>query len=136
MIAQAVESYDDPMARKPPLIAVVDDDASVRKALGRLLTASDFEVATFASGQAFLNSLSSGRPDCVVLDLHMPELNGLDVLAALARARLALRVIMITGHDSPESRARCLDAGVLACLAKPLDETIFLQAVGQAVGGP
>jgi FixJ family two-component response regulator len=122
------------MARKPPLIAVVDDDASVRKALGRLLTASRFEAVTFGSGRAFLDSLSGSQPDCVILDLQMPELNGLDVLAALARARLDLRVIMITGHDNPESRARCLDAGVMACLSKPLEETAFLRAVTDAVG--
>jgi FixJ family two-component response regulator len=122
------------MARKPPLIAVVDDDASVRKALGRLLTASSFEAVTFGSGRAFLDSLPDSRPDCVVLDLQMPELTGLDVLAALARAGLELRVVMITGHDNPESRARCLDAGVMACLSKPLEEMAFLRAVTDAVG--
>lgn len=119
-----------------PLIAVVDDDASVRKAPGRLLTAAEFEAATFASGQAFLDSLPCHRPDCVVLDLQMPELNGLDVLAALSRASAALKAIMIIGHDHPESRARCLAAGVLACLAKPLEETALLDAVGEAVGNP
>jgi FixJ family two-component response regulator len=122
------------MTRTPPLIAVVDDDPSVRKALGRLLTASKFEAVIFGSGRTFLESLAGSQPDCVVLDLQMPDLNGLDVLAALARAKLHLRVIMITGHDNPESRARCLDAGVTACLSKPLDETAFLHAVNEATG--
>ena len=121
------------MVHQPPLIAIVDDDASVRRALGRLLAAAGFGTVAFASGQAFLDSLATTWPDCVVLDLQMPELNGLDVLAALARASLAVKVIMITGHDNPESRARALDAGVLACLAKPLDEVTFLRTIGDAV---
>jgi FixJ family two-component response regulator len=133
MVSEPANADERKMARQLPLIAVVDDDASVRKALGRLLTACDFATTIFPSGQAFLDSLATDLPDCVVLDLQMPELNGLDVLAALARAGLALNVIMITGHDNPESRTRCLEAGVLACLPKPLDEVSFLRAVGEAI---
>src|SRR5262249_44402564 len=99
------------MACGRPRVAIVDDDTSVRRALARLLNAASFDATTFGSGQAFLESLATGTPDVVVLDLHMPGMNGLDVLAALTRAGLAVPVIMITGHASPETQARCQAAG-------------------------
>src|SRR5690349_8003099 len=95
------------MASGRPRVAIVDDDTSVRRALARLLNASSFDATMFESGQAFLDSLPTNTPDVVVLDLHMPGMNGLDVLAALTRAGLTLPVIMITGHASPETEARC-----------------------------
>ncbi len=123
------------MAKGRPLIAVVDDDASVCKALGRLILASDLDVATFASGQMLLDSLAWRRPDCIVLDLHMPGLSGMDVLHALANAGWELPVIMITGRDQGTSRTRCLAAGAQAYLPKPLNQAELLQAIGKALGG-
>ena len=122
------------MASGHPRVAIVDDDTSVRRALARLLNASSFDAMTFESGQAFLDSLSAGTPDFVVLDLHMPGMNGLDVMAALTRAGLALPVIMITGHASLEAQARCKAAGAIAYLSKPLDQTTFLRAAAEAAG--
>jgi FixJ family two-component response regulator len=121
------------MANRRPLVAVVDDDGSVCKALRRLIVASDMGVETFVSGQTFLDSLPLSRPDCVVLDLHLPGLSGLDVLRALAVASWQLPVIVITGRDEPASRARCLAGGALAYLSKPLDQAALLQAIGEAV---
>ena len=120
------------MANGRPRVAIVDDDTSVRRALARLLAASRFEASTFESGRDFLESLEVCRPDFVVLDLHMPGMNGLDVLAALADAGLALPVIMITGHATPETQARCEAAGAVAYLSKPLDQAAFLKAAGDA----
>ena len=122
------------MANGRPRVAIVDDDLSVRRALARLLIASSFDARTFESGQAFLDSLPEGPPDFVVLDLHMPGMNGLDVLAALADAGVAVPVIMISGHASPEAQARCLAAGALAYLGKPLDQAAFMQAAAAAAG--
>ena len=122
------------MASGHARVAIVDDDTSVRRALARLLNASSYDARTFESGQAFLDSLSVDTPDVVVLDLHMPGMNGLDVLAALTRAGLTLPVIMITGHTSPETQARCQAAGVVAYLGKPLDQATFLQATATAAG--
>ncbi|SDR63374.1 Response regulator receiver domain-containing protein [Rhizobiales bacterium GAS113] len=123
------------MSNRRPLIAVVDDDESVCKALRRLIVASDMDAMTFVSGQTFLDSLPDHRPDCVVLDLHLPQMSGMDVLRALANATWQLPVIVITGRDEPASRARCLSAGALAYLAKPLDQASLLQAIGEAVRG-
>jgi FixJ family two-component response regulator len=123
------------VASRHPTVAVVDDDKSVGRALARLLAASSFEARTFGSGQTFLDSLAAEVPDFVVLDLHMPGMNGLDVIAALADAGLALPVIMITGNASPETEIRCQAAGVVAYLSKPLDQATFLQAAAEAAAG-
>jgi CheY-like chemotaxis protein len=94
------------MVNDMPLLAVVDDDADVRVALTRLVSSAGFAVETFASGAEFLRSVTDHEPDCVVLDLHMPEMSGFDVQGALAGGHAAVPVVVITGHDTPESRAR------------------------------
>src|SRR5262245_19723995 len=122
------------MAASRLVVAVVDDEAEVCKALHRLLSASNFSVATFASGQAFLDSLPASRPDCLLLDLQMPNLSGHEVQCELARAGVRLPVVIITAYDEADSRARCLKAGATAYLLKPVDEQALLSAIAQAVG--
>jgi len=120
---------------KPRLrIAIIDDDESVRNALRRLLRSANLDADTFASGRDFLDYLSTHRPDCVVLDLHMPGMNGLDVQRQLARNGPQIPVVIITGHDEPQTRAACLTAGAFACLAKPLDDETLLDAIYRAAG--
>jgi FixJ family two-component response regulator len=121
------------MASRRPRIAIVDDDPTVAVALRRLCRASDLDADTFSSGRAFLDSLPDERPDCVVLDLHMPGMNGLDVLRQLARVLPALPVIIITGHDDPSSRARCAAEGARGYLAKPVSDETLLQAIADAI---
>ena len=121
------------MDRSRLRIAVIDDDQSVRKALERLLRALNWDVDTFASGRDFLNSLAAQVPDCIVLDLHMPGMNGLDVQQQLARSDLQLPIIVITGNDEPYSRVQCLSAGAAAYLRKPLDDEALLDAIHRAV---
>jgi FixJ family two-component response regulator len=115
------------------LIAVVDDEAAVRKAIARLLSASRLKVKTFASGQEFLDSLAASYPDCLVLDLHMPGLSGLDVQRQLARTGKRLPLVIITAYDESESRTQCLAAGAAAYLLKPLDDQALLDAIASAV---
>lgn len=122
------------MIRQRPLIAVVDDEESVRKSLRRLLVASELDATVYASGQEFLDSLGGRQPDCLVLDLQMPGLTGLEVQRALARARVRFPTIIITAHDEPETRARCLAAGAVAYLCKPLHDELLLDAITTAVG--
>jgi FixJ family two-component response regulator len=116
------------------LVAIVDDEQAIRKALRRLLLAADINAETFDSGQAFLNSLVTKRPDCVVLDLHMPGLTGLEVLEQLAASRMQLPTVIITAYDEPASRAQCLAAGAVAFLRKPLDDHALLETIATAVG--
>ena len=112
-----------------PYIAVVDDEEPVRKALGRLLRASGMEVECYAGGGEFLEGSARRRPDCVVLDLHMPGMSGLQVLAALRLARPGIPAVIITAHDAPEIRRQCLAAGAADYLRKPLDERVLLDAI-------
>jgi FixJ family two-component response regulator len=121
---------------KSLLVAVVDDDASVRKAIRRLLIAANLQVEVFASGEDFLRSLSAHSPDCLVLDLHMPGMSGLDVQKQIARFGSHLPVVVITAYDEAESRAQCLAAGAAAYLPKPLDGQLLLDAVAAAVRHP
>jgi len=118
-----------------PLLAVVDDDLDVRVALTRLVASAGFEVETFASGAEFLRSIENHEPDCVVLDLHMPEMTGFDVQGALAGGHAAVPVIVITGHDTPESRARAVLLGAKGFLCKPVNDEALLAAIGDAIGG-
>src|SRR5262245_54509064 len=117
------------------LVAVVDDEPSVRKALRRLLAAAKFQVTTFASGREFLDALATRRPDCLVLALHMPGLSGLDVQQHLIRLGEKLPIVVITALDDPESRAKCLAAGAKAYLIKPFDDRTLLEAIDTAIRG-
>lgn len=122
------------MDRSRLRIAVIDDDESVRKALKRLLRAANLDADTFASGREFLDSLASRVPDCVVLDLHMPGMNGLDVQRQLVGNGRRVPIVVITGHDEPQARAQCLAAGAAAYLRKPLDDEALLSAIYRATG--
>jgi FixJ family two-component response regulator len=114
------------------LIAVVDDEEPVRKALMRLMRSAGLNAETFGSGAEFLKSLDTRLPDCVVLDLHMPRMDGFKVQAHLARKRAALPVIIITGHDLPRARERALEGGASAFLRKPVLDRILLDAISAA----
>ena len=122
------------MGRDAKLLAVVDDDADVRAALHRLVSSAGFAVEIYASGAEFIQSLEDHEPDCVVLDLQMPEMSGLDVQAALTAAHAALPVVVITGHDNAKSRARALALGAKSYLCKPVDDDALLVAIGMATG--
>lgn len=118
---------------RPLLVAVVDDEESVRRALRRLFLAAGMDVETFASGQEFLASVQTRRPDCAVLDLRLPGLTGLDVLERLAEAGVRLPIVMVSGHDQPDLAELALAAGAEAYLRKPLDDESLLAAVDAAV---
>ncbi len=117
-----------------PYVAIVDDEEPVRKALKRLLRASGLEAESFASGKDFLEASALREPDCVLLDLHMPRMSGLQVLRALQAARRALPTVIITAHDAPETREQCLAAGAAAYLRKPFEEHELLDTITAALG--
>lgn len=121
------------MPKAPVLIAVVDDEESVRKALQRLIRSAGFAVETFPSGAEFLQSVQTHEPACVVLDLHMPQVNGFEVQDELARAGARVPVVIITGHDTPEARARAIGQGAKAYLRKPVDDMVLLDAINAAI---
>ena len=122
------------MASIVPYVAIVDDEEPVRKALKRLLRASGLDAESYASGKDFLEASALREPDCVLLDLHMPRMTGLQVLRALQAARRTLPIVIITAHDAPETREQCLAAGATAYLRKPLEEHELLDTITAALG--
>jgi FixJ family two-component response regulator len=121
------------MEQKRPLIAVVDDDESVRLALARLLRAFSYDVSVFGSGQEFLNSLRTSRPRCVVLDFQMPDMTGRDVQRALSVADTRLPVIIVTAYDQPLLREKCLADGAVGYFAKPLRRELLVAAIDAVI---
>jgi FixJ family two-component response regulator len=112
-----------------PLIAVVDDEAAVRKSLSRFLGAAGFSVRAYASGQEFLDAWLQERPDCVVLDLQMSGLTGIDAHARLGTSGDRPPVIMITANDDPDVRRTCIALGIEAFLLKPVNGEYLLQVI-------
>lgn len=115
------------------MIAIVDDDESVRNAVIRLLQAAGHSARGYASAHEFLENWRVDGPDCLVLDLQMPNLRGADVQRALNRAGAHFPVIILTGHDSPGAREECFREGAVAYLCKPPDERLLLDALSLAL---
>jgi len=124
------------MANSPPLIAVVDDEESVRLALARMLRASSFDVSIYRSGEDFLDSLKTVVPDCAVLDFQMPGLTGRDVQRAISVAKLSVPIIIVTAHDQPSLREKVLADGAVAYFTKPLRRDTLIAALQQALQQP
>jgi FixJ family two-component response regulator len=121
-----------PRPAEPLRVAVIDDEDCVRKSVERLLRSAGMEITTFASGHEFL--LRSGRRfDCLVLDVHMPLVDGFEVYEHFLRAGIRLPVVVITGHDSAEDRARAASLGIRSYLRKPIDEQVLIDAIAGAV---
>ena len=116
-----------------PLVAVVDDEKTVRNALRRLLRAAGMQAEAFASGPEFLDSPAARKTACVVLDLHIPGMSGQEILERIQALAEPLPVIIVTAHDTPEARERCLAAGAAAYLRKPLDDRLLLNAISAAI---
>jgi FixJ family two-component response regulator len=117
-----------------PLICVVDDDHSVRESLARLIRSVGFGVQVFGSAEEFLGAASCRPGDCLILDIRMPGMNGLELQQKLAGTDRALPVIFITAHGSDEEvRARALSAGAVDYLLKPLKEEEVLEAIDTAL---
>jgi FixJ family two-component response regulator len=110
-------------------IAVVDDDPSVLKAIVRLLNTRSFSTKAYESGSKFLSSLHADLPDCLILDLQMPEMTGLEIQQNLARNGIRIPTIIITAHDETGMRERCKSAGAIAYLSKPVHEITLFAAI-------
>jgi len=114
-------------------VSVVDDDALVLRSIGRLLRAAGFEVRTYSSPQDLLGGRAGGQPGCVVMDLSMPGLNGLELQRALAADGDARPVIFVSGHGSVTSSVAAMKAGAVDFLTKPVDDRLLIGAVNAAI---
>jgi len=114
-------------------VCIVDDDASLRRSLRNLLTSVGFRVETFESAEAFMESLDRDSIGCVVLDVRMAGMSGLDLLRHLVASGSRIPVIMLTAHADDETRRRSLEAGAVAFLEKPVRSAALLDAVRTAL---
>jgi FixJ family two-component response regulator len=114
-------------------VAIVDDDPSVRRALKRLLRASGYDPSTYESGPAFLASVRSLAPACLVADFQMPDMTGLELHLHLVEAGIRIPTIVITAHDEADYRQRCVAAGIAAYLPKPLERDVVISAIRHAI---
>ncbi|HEX8638693.1 MAG TPA: response regulator transcription factor [Pyrinomonadaceae bacterium] len=115
------------------IVIVVDDDQSVREALDSLFRSAGLRVVAHASAQEFLNSEKPESPACLVLDVRMPGLSGLDLQREMANARIHIPIIFITGHGDIPMSVKAMKAGAVEFLTKPFREQDLLDAVGQAI---
>jgi FixJ family two-component response regulator len=115
------------------LVLVVDDDRSVRRALSRLLRAEGYEVSAFATAGEFLKHPLPPRPACLVLDVRLPDMSGLELQRRLAGSAPRLPVVVISAHADRAAREEALAAKALAFLAKPFDDEDLLGAVRDAL---
>ena len=119
------------MDQNRPFIAVLDDEPQFGKALARLLQSHGFEVVTFTRGEEFLEACASRLPDCLLLDLYMPGLDGFEVLARIAARRVP--VLVMTGQDQPGNAHRVRTLGALDYFLKPVNESQLLVAIRDAL---
>ncbi len=115
------------------LVHVVDDDASVRESLALLLESAGFSVRTYDSAPAFLRAVSDRAAGCVLTDVQMPELNGLELQRRMSELGIRLPVIVMTGHGDVPIAVEALKAGATDFLEKPFEETHLLEAVNSAI---
>jgi FixJ family two-component response regulator len=117
-------------------VCVVDDDPSLRRALHRLLQTLGFRVVTFPSAEDFLAADTEPAPDCLILDIHLGTLSGLDLHERLRASGRMIPTIFITGHDDAATRERARRAGAAGYVPKPLDEADLISAIETAVSRP
>jgi FixJ family two-component response regulator len=113
-------------------VFVVDDDVSVRESLAALIQVAGWPVQTFASAQAFLDQMRP-CPGCLVLDVSLPDLNGLELQGRLTHAKSDLPIIFITGYGDVPTSVRAMKAGAIEFLTKPLDEAALIAAIADAM---
>ena len=121
------------MNQKKINVAVVDDDASFACALERLFRASGFEVHTYPSAEAFLAPTTLPPPDCLVLDIHLGGMSGLELLRRLRELGARTPIIFVTAHDAPGIREEAEQAGCSAYFSKPVRGQLLIEAIGKAV---
>jgi FixJ family two-component response regulator len=121
------------MTETPAIVFIVDDDASVREALGRLIRSAGLKVEAFASAEEFLIRERTDAPSCLVLDVQLPDLSGLDLQQRMVDAKSEMPIVFITGHGNIRTTVRAMKAGAIEFLTKPLVDGDVLESIRQAI---
>lgn len=117
------------------LVAIIDDDPGVCRALARVVRSLGYDTAIYLSGEDFLDRYDTTVPNHVLLDLHLPGLRGAELILALLHRNDAARIVVMTGLDQPGAREKCLDAGAVAYIAKPVHRSDLARLLDVS-GGP
>jgi FixJ family two-component response regulator len=120
---------------KEQLVSVVEDDSSFRGSMGRLMRSLGYAVEAFPSAADFLASSSLSKTACLIADVHMPAMTGIELHRHLIDAGRAIPTILVTAYPNDVDRARALNDGVVCYLRKPIDEENFLQCLNTALAG-
>jgi len=115
------------------MISIIDDDDSVRESLQSLMRSVGFAVNVFTSAEEFLNSDRLRKTDCLILDVHLPGMDGLDLQRHLAASHSAIPIIFITAYEDDEMRARAFNAGAVDYFLKPFNDEDLLNAIDAAL---
>jgi two-component system response regulator FixJ len=115
------------------LVHLVDDDEAIRRSVGFMLKTSGFQVRTYESGVDFLKSATSLDPGCILLDIRMPGMDGLEVLGALRAKGVSLPVIIMTGHGDVSLAVQAMKAGALDFIEKPFEKAVLLSAIEHGI---
>jgi len=121
------------MSGRQGVVAVVEDDSGLREALRRRLGAAGFEARAYASAEEFLARPRSLTPSCLVLDVSLPDLTGLELQTLIASDRIDMPIIFITGHGDVPMTVQAMKAGAVEFLTKPFDDEVLLTAIRQAL---
>jgi FixJ family two-component response regulator len=123
------------MAKKKllALVGIVDDDESVRESISSLLRSAGYGTAAFESAEAFLNSDHTSEPDCLVLDVRMPGLSGLELQSQLYEKNSVIPIIFVTAHTEDQVRDKAIQQGATAFLDKPFNDEVLLGAIHLAI---
>src|SRR5580692_2592288 len=127
------ESRSSPMAHATPIVFVVDDDVSVRESLESLIRFAGWEPETFASAEEFLARPRVLVPSCLILDVALPDLSGLDLQKRIAVDRIDMPIIFITGYGDVPTTVEAMKAGAVEFLTKPFDEDVLVTAIRRAL---
>ena len=121
------------MSREPPVVFVVDDDVSVRESLELLISSAGWQPKTFESAREFLSCPRAQVPNCLILDLNLPDLSGLDLQQLISVERTEMPIIFVTGYGDVPTTVKAMKAGAVEFLTKPFSEDVLLTAIAQAL---
>lgn len=133
ILTGALTMRSSAMPHATPIVFVVDDDISVRESLELLIGTAGWQPQTFTSAQEFLAHPRTFAPSCLVLDVTLPDLNGLDLQQRIAADRLDMPIIFITGYGDVPMTVRAMKAGAVEFLTKPFSDDVLLEAIRQAI---
>ena len=124
-----------PLLYPSPLISIVEDDPSLREAMAGLVRSFGYRAASFPSAEAFLIAGEADCSQCIVSDIHMPGLSGIEMALRLARRGCAAPIVMVTAREEPGLHQRARESGALCVLSKPFTAEALMDCIGQALNG-